>query len=400
MTILEIKQKKTFSKDEYIHLKEGEYAGVYIVEKDWTYRPGNTFNNIEVYSIENGKSLTINDSEARHNFQLLPKEEIAQYEQKVKLSREEDQKQDRVILKKVEESLQAIFPYKWDLILPSKGATVYTLIIKFPKIEITNGKEARHEINDLYVKWTFNKGFTIKDNLKGIRGLLSYVEYKCGYAHSHLPSSSYTSGPLWNPFCLGSGEFAQANTEWAMKGHEFTQEAFELLLYQLDAYVRWESLQGGPYMRIENIAIGDLHVYLQRSQKHKEYKIIVEALEKFPLKFDNINKRFKVENFLLEPIISEIKGITKIKKTSAGEYLHGDVSRSSILEWIEEGNEKGSKKSILTFKGEEIFFKVIALNEDYSESQLLEVAHPDLTKYVAGKLIKKTNHYFIKKYGV
>lgn len=401
MAVEEFKVKE-FTEGDFVYIDDGSYAGVFTVQQEkWVYRYNHTFNPIEVYDVEKGEYYAINDPDARHNIQLLPKERIPKIAAKILARKDAEIKEDKTLLEKVKESLQSVFPDKWDLHSTSRGGIVYTLIIKFPKIEIVNGKEGKHTIRDLYIKWQFTKGFVIKDPLVGIRGLVDYVEYKCGYAHSHLPHASYkSSSSSWSPFCLGSGEFAQANSEWRMTDHKFTQEGFELFLYQLDAYVKWESLQGGPYMRMENIAIGNSSRYLGRMEKYKEYKIVVRNLYNFPLKFDNVSKRFKVEEFLLEPIISEIKHISKIKKTSAGEYLHGDVSKHAILGWIAEGNNEGSKKSMFTFKGETIFFKVMELNEDHVDSHLIEVAHPDLTQFVASQLIKNTNHYFIKKYGV
>ena len=400
-------EEKKFIKGDYIFLSErtpGEIKKeVFLVCQDWTHIPGRTFNSLIVSEVETGKERGFATSRLKDQVQLLPKKEVPKYKKQVEERIERLQNQDKEVLKQVEESLQAIFPNNWDLVKNKSLIDTYILTIKFPVFEIINGKGTKHLIQDLYVKWAFKKGFVISKPLSGIRGLVDYVEYKSGYIHSHLPSVNYANGDLspgFNTFCLGSGDFATANSEWTCDDHQFTQEGFELLLYQLDAYVRWESLQGGPYMRMENIAIGGRNRYLDRNETIRSFNTAIKELVSFPLKFDNIKNRFKVELFLLEPVLSTLKDIYKIKKTSGGDYLFGDISRSAIENWIDEGNKAGQVAPILTFKGEEVFFKVKELDKEYSDSQLLEVAHPDITKYVAEELTRKTNHYFINKYGV
>lgn len=399
-------EEKKFIKGDYIFLSErtpGEIKKeVFLVCQDWTHIPGRTFNSLIVSEVETGKERGFATSRLKDQVQLLPKKEISKYAQQIEKRIKRLQDQDKEILKQVEESLQAIFPNNWELIKNKSLTEAYVLTIKFPVFEIVNGNGTKHLIRDLYIKWAFKKGFVISKPLSGVRGLVDYVEYKSSYAHSHLPGVSYSNidSLIFNTFCLGSGDFATANSEWTCDDHQFTQEAFELLLYQLDAYVKWESLQGGPYIRMENIAIGGRSRYLDRFETEKSFNTAVKKLTSFPLKFDNTKNRFKIELFLLEPVLSTLKDIYKIKKTSSGDYLFGDVGRDAIEGWIAEGNKAGQIVPILTFKGEEVFFKVKELDKEYSDSQLLEVAHPDITKYVAQELTRKTNHYFINKYGV
>lgn len=398
--------QKQFIKGDYIFLTERTSGiikkEVFLVCQNWVHVPGRTFNALRVNEVATGKERGFTGNRLKDQVQLLPKKEIPKYKKQIEERVKRLQDQDKEILKQVEESLQAIFPNNWDLVKNKSLTEPYVLIIKFPMFEIINGQGTKHLIQDLYVKWVFKKGFVISKPLSGIRGLVDYVEYKSGYVHSHLPNVNYTSSRdlIFSTFCMGSGDFAIANLEWACDDRQFTQEAFELLLYQLDAYVKWESLQGGPYMRMENIAIGGRSRYLDSHEIRRSFEIVIKELKQFPLKFDNVKNRFKVELFLLEPILSIIKDIYKIQKTSGGDYIFGDISRNSIEDWIAEGNKKGSKEFLFIFKGEKIFFKVKELDKKYNDSQLLEVPHPDITKYVAQELTRKTNHYFINKYGV
>lgn len=103
--------------------------------------------------------------------------------------------------------------------------------------------------------------FKIRSNLMGTRLTLTPVEYKFGYEHSHLPATNvYNNSTLGKDiklmffyFCLGEGEICQV---FQMLGTGFNPDIFTMLLYQIDNYVRWESLAGGPHIKMENLIGG------------------------------------------------------------------------------------------------------------------------------------------------
>lgn len=369
---------------------------------DWKLDNQRRFNILLVEDITSGAELRVPKPEVRSLVPLSAAEK-KRYEKEKDNALENCLKEDVEIIKQVSESLENVFPGNWDIVVGKSINTLYTVIIKFPCFTITNGKGLEHEIHELYTKWTFTKGFTMTGNLEGARGAISYVEYNCGYVHSHLPSSSYQAAeirPGFNAFCLGTGDFAQANSDWH-RTRTFSQEEFELLLYQLDAYVKWESLQGGPYMRISAIGVGNTSSYLADNIRDSQFANVIDTLDHFPLSFDHLNKRFKVIYSSLEDVLSKtnIPGLTKIKKTPKGEYLYGDVTLRTIKNWIKKGNEKFSKDSLLTFRGEDVYLKISAFAGDTENSNLLEVPHPYVTNYIVKKLTEKTNNYFIKTYG-
>ena len=304
---------------------------------------------------------------------------------------------DISILERARESLEFIYPGLWDIHVNTENLNeiYYDVIIKFPKIEITNSKNHSHIIHDLYVKWRFGTGFKMIKQLQGIRGSLDYIENKVGYRHSHLPGTSSTDREF-SKFCLGTGDFRELHTEWAQEDYEFVQEEFELLLYQLGAYVKWESLGGGPYMRIQNIAVGNSSSYINT---HDDYKIAIEKLTNFPLKYNYTTKRFTIDITALEKELSKIEGIHKVSKTSNGQYIYGDLSLDTIREWIEAANIKMSTDPLFIFQEEEVYQKVIKISPKEKDSLLEKVVHPGVCKHVSELLTSSTNNYFIKKYG-
>lgn len=149
----------------------------------------------------------------------------------------------------------------WDFVYqcPIRGedAKQVELIIHFPLIEITNSEKRKHIIQDLYVAipmaWKGDAGY-INGGIEGIRATLTPEEAFSGYSHSHLPSYQRKQ-PDWAEFCLGSGKgpmYSAINSLVMLEDWDLLK--FEVLLMQLDKYVRWESLEGGPYRQIKEIA--------------------------------------------------------------------------------------------------------------------------------------------------
>lgn len=174
----------------------------------------------------------------------------------------------------------------------------FLILIKFPEIVITNTRRQKHTIRDLFVRIKFEsrisildhpyyvrhdrekrykedlgdnitqtldmgdnyepinyrlKGYRIKHNMDGMRGIVTPAEYQSCYAHSHLGSRSGNVFTEWGGYCLGSGEI---NETFTMLSVEFNMGLFELLLHQITVYVRWESIEGAPFIRMDTITSG------------------------------------------------------------------------------------------------------------------------------------------------
>jgi len=131
----------------------------------------------------------------------------------------------------------------------------FNVTVLFPEVNITNSRRNKHIMRDLYVK--INVGINVEVDgdrisniiLSGRRGKLSEEEYQSNYGHSH-----FSGGGLerWSDFCLGSSDFAMILQ--TMK-FSLTPEDWSLLFLSLGNYVSWESIEGGPYKNIQNIAL-------------------------------------------------------------------------------------------------------------------------------------------------
>ena len=133
--------------------------------------------------------------------------------------------------------------------------------VLYPEIEITNTNKEKHTIKNLVVvfslKWdSYFKKWKI-DDMRGLRLTLSYLELNKSYSHSHLASSNLTSNfksMTSSKFCLGSSTLGMSIAEYNTESDkEQSNLILEGILYTLDTYVTWESLEGVPYNYIRDL---------------------------------------------------------------------------------------------------------------------------------------------------
>jgi hypothetical protein len=72
-------------------------------------------------------------------------------------------------------------------------------------------------------------------------------ELVSGYGHSHVDDCIRE----WSEsICMGDTDFAESKNKLSL---DYLPEKFELFLFQIDNFVGWESIEGGPYIRMDNI---------------------------------------------------------------------------------------------------------------------------------------------------
>ena len=133
--------------------------------------------------------------------------------------------------------------------------------VLYPEIEITNTNKEKHTIKNLVVvfslKWdSYFKKWKV-EKMTGLRLTLSYLELNKLYPHSHLSSSSLNSNfksMTSSKFCLGSSTLGMSIAEYNTESDkEKSNLVLEGILYTLDTYVTWESLEGVPHNYIHNL---------------------------------------------------------------------------------------------------------------------------------------------------
>ena len=181
------------------------------------------------------------------------------------------------------------------------------VIIHFPKLTLTNRDNKYHTIRDLFVKFSINIYHKL-DILEGTRTTFHPIEHQKKYKHSHLSASSDLS---FKNFCLGSDapisftkilleeELTKPNTNWT--------DTFLFFLNQIKAYVSYESLEGGPYIKISALVSNDytLERNIGALQLENTYYQICNVFNAFYQK--NIFQFFKMNNLLFGNNLFDVK---------------------------------------------------------------------------------------------
>lgn len=161
---------------------------------------------------------------------------------------------DGIMIKKstaktiIEESFEAAFPGLWE----AADDSSQEIIVHFPKITISNKNKSTHEINDMFVRFGFTSNLKNMMVPRATRTTRSIDEVIVGYIHSHLSTVYHGYGD----FCFG--DTAIARTLEDLRVSEITKDKLTGFLLQFDDYIHWESLEGGPYFKIEDLGKPDL----------------------------------------------------------------------------------------------------------------------------------------------
>lgn len=124
------------------------------------------------------------------------------------------------------------------------------IVLNIPSILISNSKHRTHLIEELWVLLIFDRD----SSLSGIyccRSKMSYREYRVSYVFSHAERKSDDNFGYWRHLCFGRGEIANYISKLHYANYD---KLLYLVLPQiLWDYFSWESIEGGPYVRISEI---------------------------------------------------------------------------------------------------------------------------------------------------
>lgn len=150
-----------------------------------------------------------------------------------------------------EENYEIIYEYGF---MPGQNHNNFHIYFQFPNLTISNSIEVSHQIENLITMWRgkhhFNNNssiFQISYGMKGLRTTFSAKDAFYNYSHSHLSSGSFG---YWDEFCMGDRHFMSNINTFNQHTNELE---FETMLIAMLDHVSWESLEGGPYMKMEDI---------------------------------------------------------------------------------------------------------------------------------------------------
>jgi len=290
-------------------------------------------------------------------------------------------------IKQIKESLTPIledlYPDRWD------WNEVDEIIVHFPKITITNSKNERHEIRDLYTRIKYSHvNKTFNSNISGARFSVTSTEMNSKYSHSHLPSISRTSIGSFKGFCLGSSTLNYllsdlSTTPMTESSLEDLKLKFMLSMMEVENYLHWESIEGGPYNYMANISSGELRSmrsnhamdYAELIMRHAIWGRIQTRLYTPRMKFNHKGLLEVLNNdaFLVE-VSSQCEDEHLVYRDGTGKFFTTQDSSDNLpVGRIESSSHK------LNFRGVEIRPKIIEEKIIYEQSGK-DFAHPKIVE--------------------
>lgn len=290
---------------------------------------------------------------------------------------------------------------KVDLQIPSLQAFLEdeasfrcNLYVYWPKVTITNENNESLDIDDLFAKMVLYKDGTLAGGFKLNRSTYSYTQFECNYMHSHvcdIPKGYYTS--FQNP-CLGDGPIRRT---CALLNASFDLDIWQLFCLELDKYVHNESLNGGPYHRLSTVTKRELRFTPQRVLKYntivyREFGkyFATKLLKDGILKIIYLDGMYAVGMPDMEVIITISNAVIKyvnadpnLQTKSWGENLE-NIRDAFSLAVIKDGrilyknsndeqqisDLEHSPEKVLTFKGKDIYLKLIKDTEEDTTNYL------------------------------
>jgi hypothetical protein len=278
------------------------------------------------------------------------------------------------------------------------------IILKFPEILIKNGSGHRHTIKDLYVKISAKNSSYKPEveyySINGARGEITDAELSATYRHSHISRFDGNMGPgVFGHFCLGSSMLADKRV-WKLND----PLSFEMMLYNIQDLVEWESLGGVPHIRMETLArfSGGLKQFTSDDMcgiQNQIAKLTQVGINDIALKIQD-NGYIKVI-----PTEDFSKNIANsFAPNSYNDRMYNVIKSGDLIISIEllrnnENNDKIDPNEWITFKfkGEKIKPILIKDYEEIKTEELTRYLHPVIEQFIIQQLEREINFQEIKR---
>lgn len=292
------------------------------------------------------------------------------------------------------------------------------IIIRFPRVRVTNENDKFIDITELYAKVDVKSNGKLAEFFTLMRTEYTMVQWESHYSHSHMPSTEFR----WQSPCLGSGPIL--GTQESLFS-SFNLDIWGLFCYELSKYVTVESLAGVPYRRLENVGNGNNldPVYNQIYFSSPRFRGINTMLStfwdyfirefNFPLSF--INGAYalgdSVLNFAIH--VTDLFANWYNKEASMGHYtvtLEEFKSRSLLVEVIiKDGkiysprreNSLASRvpeiqgRELFEFKGKMVTANFTGAPEEDGTNNTVLLLNGDIISFLISRILRIINY----KYG-
>lgn len=262
------------------------------------------------------------------------------------------------------------------------------IVIYFPEIKIRNEFNESRVLTDIYVRVCVDDDGKIKPEISLIRGSVTFQEYKCGYMHSHVISTSYFN--YYRHICLGSGPIVDTINviDGIITRGESCAEMYRLFCMQLKILLETESIAGVPYISMSTINDSErcekIISFIKQCYRTKLDDKIIDFIKELcktrPFNFSYFKGFYRIahsdQDIALIITNEYIKYINKNKfpiKEEIGKFIHCVYNNGFIYkthDFLSE-SKKYKKTPIIEFNGNPVFFNIIENDEKQNNEFLL-----------------------------
>ena len=291
-------------------------------------------------------------------------------------------------------------PYRYYRELSSKDVVsgynkkyTFSFIIHWPEVTIRNNVGSKHLIRDLFIKLNLGATGFLELKIEGTRSTLTTTEAQVGYYHSHLKARNgreIDQQMTWGNYCKGSGVIVDSINYFNADRNEGNLIA---VLYNIQRLAEWESLTGGPHIRMGDItarttSIVTLHNDNLESRFSNLKSVAAYAEAEIDWVFSS-GVYTIVDNDNLEAFCMEcLRGVET--RTPTGDIV---VYKEPNGRYYRPGSRIMAASTYqitdrrLLFRGQDIAFKIIDIDTDQDITQIpKEYIHPQIRAYVKSKL--------------
>lgn len=264
-----------------------------------------------------------------------------------------------------------------------------SVMIHFPHLHVTNDKGQEHDVKDLYVEFCIKPrileddwkigGYKAEIRMMGLRGTLSLKEYESNYGFSHLNIGNVE----WRNFCVGKSEFSILLQNLQLS---LLEEDWNMVFLALENYLTWESLEGGPYIKIENL----------RYKKNINGRLIHAELERLlpdmPRDVWDITDD-SISLIQETPVLREyFNSTSKIRDVNTYSREEADVAIKDGIQFLREKRKKHNAEIIWGDEKREVEI----YHEETNENDSKPISKGILESYY--NILQEKGKEFIKKY--
>lgn len=292
------------------------------------------------------------------------------------------------------------------------GGGAFEIILHFPEIVIENTVEATRQLKDIFTKISVTDirldredgNNKISVGFTGTRTSLSLEEYETSYFHSHLGSGARQG---WGNFCMGDTYFKSAYYNLMLYP---TDDNWEMFFRSIEPYLSWESLEGGPYIKLEQIRSRERLV--SSVELDQEAKSLFPSFPKDLWEFREGDIKLIDGHPSIFEYFNERSDIRTLKSSVTAKQQRRNITNYKKQWLVERGGEeftfKGQKipltiyveeKQTKTETGAETTRKRIEANVVEALTSRIKSETQNFTKRYAYELAKQSNNTTIRPFG-